>query len=28
MEGDAMNIILCGVGHNRRKILAHIKPLL
>ena len=28
MEGDAMNAILCGVGHNLRKILAHIRALL
>jgi len=28
MEGDAMNAILCGVGHNLRKILAHIRAFL
>jgi IS5 family transposase len=27
MEGDAMNAILCGVGHNLRKILARIRLL-
>lgn len=28
MQGDAINAILCGVGHNLRKILAHIRALL
>ena len=26
--GDAQNVILCGAGHNMRKILAHIGALL
>ncbi len=28
MKGDAMNAILCGVGHNLRKILARPRVLL
>ena len=28
MEGDAMNAILCGAGHNLRKILARLRALL
>jgi IS5 family transposase len=28
MQGDAMNAILCGVGHNLRKILARLRALL
>lgn len=27
MQGDAMNAILCGVGHNLRKILARLRAL-
>lgn len=26
--GDAQNVILCGAGLNRRKILAHLRALL
>ena len=26
--GDAQNVILCGAGHNMRKILAHLRALL
>ncbi|HEX7552108.1 MAG TPA: hypothetical protein VF378_01030 [Geothrix sp.] len=26
--GDAQNVILCGAGHNMRKILAHLRGLL
>jgi len=26
--GDAQNVILCGYGHNMRKILAHLRALL
>jgi IS5 family transposase len=26
--GDAMNVLLCGAGHNLRKILAHLRALL
>ena len=26
--GDAQNVILCGAGHNMRKILAHLRVLL
>ena len=26
--GDALNVILCGAGHNMRKILAHLRALL
>ena len=25
--GDAQNVILCGAGHNMRKILAHLRAL-
>ncbi len=28
MEGDAMNALLCGAGHNLRKILARLRALL
>lgn len=28
MQGNAMNAILCGVGHNLRNILAHLRTLL
>jgi len=28
MKGDAINAILCGVGHNLRKILARLRALL
>ncbi len=28
MQGDAMNAILCGAGHNLRKILARLRALL
>lgn len=28
MQGDAINAILCGVGHNMRKILARLRALL
>jgi IS5 family transposase len=28
MQGDAMNAILCGTGHNMRKILARLRALL
>ena len=28
MEGDAINALLCGVGHNLRKILARLRALL
>ena len=28
MQGDAINAILCGAGHNLRKILAHLRALL
>ena len=28
MEGDAINALLCGAGHNLRKILAHLRALL
>ena len=28
MLGDAQNVILCGAGHNMRKILAHLRALL
>ncbi len=27
MQGDALNAMLCGMGHNFRKILAHLKRL-
>jgi hypothetical protein len=27
VEGDAMNALLCGAGHNLRKILARIRLL-
>ena len=27
-QGDAINAILCGVGHNLRKILARLRALL
>ena len=26
--GDAQNVILCGAGHNMRKILAHLRAFL
>ena len=26
--GDSQNVILCGAGHNMRKILAHLRALL
>jgi len=28
MQGDAINALLCGAGHNLRKILAHLRALL
>lgn len=28
VKGDAMNALLCGAGHNLRKILARIRTLL
>jgi hypothetical protein len=28
MQGDAMNALLCGAGHNLRKILARLRALL
>ncbi|MBP1625594.1 MAG: transposase family protein [Holophagaceae bacterium] len=28
MQGDAINAILCGAGHNLRKILARLRALL
>jgi transposase, IS5 family len=28
MQGDAINAILCGAGHNPRKILARLRALL
>ena len=28
MVGNAQNVILCGAGHNMRKILAHLRALL
>jgi hypothetical protein len=28
MEGDAINALLCGAGHNLRKILARLRALL
>jgi len=28
MAGDAINTLLCGAGHNMRKILAHLRLLL
>ncbi|BDU75478.1 hypothetical protein METESE_04360 [Mesoterricola sediminis] len=28
MAGDAINAILCGAGHNMRKILARLRALL
>lgn len=27
MQGDALNAMLCGMGHNLRKILAHLRRL-
>lgn len=28
MQGDAINAILCGAGHNLRKVLAQLRALL
>ena len=28
MQGDAINAVLCGAGHNMRKILARLRALL